>query len=133
LFVREPGPVAQHVSRSTARTRLILWLLAVGSGTALFLGMVGLYAVMSHDVGRRRREFGIRLVVGAEARDVTRGGVAEGVLIALAGIAFGLIVARGTSELLRDLIYGAAGLWDYRMRPPRTSICDDLELSYAQP
>jgi len=108
LFVREPGSMAQHLGRSTARTRLTLLLLAVGSGTALFLGMVGLYAVLSHAVGRRRREFGIRLVVGTEARDLTRGGVAEGVLTALAGIAFGLIIARGTSDLLRDLIYGVS-------------------------
>jgi predicted permease len=108
LFVREPGSMAQHVGRSTARTRLTLWLLAVGSGTALFLGMVGLYAVLSHAVGRRRTEFGIRMVVGAEARDLTRGVVAEGVITALAGIAFGLIIARGTSELLRGLIYGVS-------------------------
>jgi len=51
---------------------------------------------------------GIARQAKVRARDLTRGGVAEGVITALAGIAFGLIIARGTSELLRDLIYGVS-------------------------
>lgn len=77
----------------TARRRLVGILLAGLAVVSLALAGAGVYAVFALLVQRRRREFGVRLALGAEPRDLRRGVTLEGLRVsagfALAGAAFG--------------------------------------------
>ena len=82
------------------------FVLAGFAATTLLLAAVGLYGVMAYSVSLRRTEIGIRAALGATPRtifgDVTR----EGVYLAAAGAAIGLVVALGVTRLLRTMLYG---------------------------
>jgi len=75
---------------------------------ALFLSMLGLYGVLAFAVGERRREIGIRMALGAEARDVLRLVIAQGLRLALAGVVVGLLAAYGATRLIKSLLYGVS-------------------------
>jgi putative ABC transport system permease protein len=68
---------------------------------AVTLAMLGLYGVLSHIVGRRTREIGLRLALGAEASGVRRMIVGEGLRPVVWGLAFGLLVGVGARLVLR--------------------------------
>src|SRR5262245_29727912 len=75
---------------------------------ALFLSMLGIYGVLAFAVGERRREIGIRMALGAEARDVLRLVIAQGLRLALAGVVVGLLAAYGATRLIKSLLYGVS-------------------------
>jgi predicted permease len=96
--------------RSLARTTFTLVMLVVAAGTALALGIVGLYGVLSYDVSLRRREIAIRLALGAQQRTVRGQFVRQGVALAAAGLALGMIVAAALARLMSSLLYGVEPL-----------------------
>lgn len=98
----------QIVAASTARIRLTMLLLLVAAGTALFLGIVGIYGVVSYTVGQRTSEFGVRLALGASAGDVSRMVLWQGVLVVFAGMCAGLVTAFALTRLMRSLLYGVS-------------------------
>ena len=81
-----------------APDRLNSLVFGVFAGVALLIAVVGVAGVLAFSVSARTREFGIRLALGSQPKNLLRGVVAEGVLMAavgvLAGAAFGLVVAR---------------------------------------
>ncbi|MBW3534686.1 MAG: FtsX-like permease family protein, partial [Gemmatimonadetes bacterium] len=93
------------LAASTARTRLTMVLLLLASGVALFLGAVGIYGVVSYAVGRRTRELGVRLALGARPGQVTRLVVGEGALVIGAGVLGGLFAAWWLTRFLRGLLF----------------------------
>jgi putative ABC transport system permease protein len=99
----------------TMRTRLELprWPAVSGSkffgacGTlALLLATIGLAAVMSHAVNQRRREFGVRLAVGATRYQLLRDVIRSGLGIAIPGIVVGLGLGALAAHLVRVAIVG---------------------------
>jgi len=72
---------------------------------ALFLASVGLYAVMSFSVSRRTREVGIRMALGAQARDVVRMIFGQGLWQLGIGMTIGLAMALGVSQLLKVILF----------------------------
>ena len=86
-------------------------LLSIMSGLALALAAIGIYGVMSYLTGQRTHEIGIRVALGASSRDVVRMVLREGMRIALAGVAIGIVAALGLTRLIASLIYGV-GTWD---------------------
>ena len=80
------------------------WMIGIFSTVALLLAVAGLYGVVSHTVGRRTREIGIRMAVGAERRHVLREILVQGMALVVVGIAVGLgaafFLARGISAVL---------------------------------
>ncbi len=96
----------ERVAESVARPRFYLLLLGAFSALALALAAVGIYGVMSHAVGERRREIGIRLALGARPREVLALVVRQGMATAAAGAAIGLVGAFAAARLLRSLLFG---------------------------
>ena len=91
--------------RSLARTSFTLLLLAIAGCMALFLGLVGLYGVLSYSVSQRTREIGIRLALGAPLRDVTGMFVNHGLVLSGIGAACGLTAALALTRLIKSLLY----------------------------
>lgn len=96
------------VNDSMARTSFTLVMLGIAAAVALLLGMVGIYGVISYTVGQRRREIGVRMALGATARDVRGMVVRQGLTLAVFGVVLGLIMAFGLSRLLKTLLYGVS-------------------------
>ncbi len=94
------------LAETLAQRRFSMLLLAAFAGLALVLAAVGIYSVLSYSVGRRAREIGIRMALGAEVHDVLRLIVAEGMRPALLGMAAGLAAALALGRLLASLLYG---------------------------
>lgn len=69
------------------------------------LAAVGLYSVLAYSVSLRTREIGIRLALGADARDVARLVAGHGFRLSVLGIALGLAGAFALTRFLRSLIY----------------------------
>ena len=96
----------QVLSDSLAQRRLTLVLLASFAALALVLAAVGIYGVISYAVRQRTHELGIRIALGAQARDVLRLILAQGLKLALLGIALGLAVSWALTRFLESLLFG---------------------------
>ncbi len=96
----------QVVDRSVMGTRYLSTLLAIFSGVALVLAVVGVYGVMSKLVSQRTHEIGVRMALGAEARAVVRLVLGQGVRLALIGVAVGLGMSLGLNRILRRFVIG---------------------------
>ena len=94
------------VSASVAEPRFYTLLLALFAGIALTLAVIGIYGVMAYTVSRRTHEIGIRMALGAEAGQIERLILRQGLLLIVAGVAVGLIAARMLTRLLTDLLFG---------------------------
>jgi len=98
-------------SRSMARTSFMLAMLGIAGATALLMGVVGIYGVISYAASQRRREAGIRLALGAPKWDVERMFVRRGLVLSIIGVAIGSGAAVGLTRLLRSLLFGVSP-WD---------------------
>ena len=98
----------QTLWSSTYSRRLNMMYLCVFAVIGLFLAALGLFAVLAHSVVRRTREIGVRLAVGAQARDVRRLVIRQGMTMVGAGIVLGLAGAFATTRVLRTLLFNVS-------------------------
>ncbi|HEX5178041.1 MAG TPA: FtsX-like permease family protein [Gemmatimonadaceae bacterium] len=103
---QSPTPWLDRYDRITAADRFIALVFAVYGLSALVLSTVGLYTVLAYSVGRRRHEFGVRIALGARPGDLRRMVIREAVIMGLAGIGSGALVALWASRLLDSALYG---------------------------
>jgi putative ABC transport system permease protein len=85
-------------------------LLGAFAALALLLASIGLYGVLSYAVTQRRREIGLRMALGANARTVVGMVVARGLMLAAAGLAIGLVLAAAGTRAMTTMLYGIEGL-----------------------
>jgi predicted permease len=100
-----PFRVQEQVDRKGYTQQLAATLIALFGAMALFLAAIGLYAVMSYSVSQTTRELGMRMALGAGARDILRLVLSRGLRLTIAGIVIGGIVALLLTRLLGDLLY----------------------------
>jgi putative ABC transport system permease protein len=90
---------------SVARRRFATVLTGAFAAAALALGMVGMYGVLSYGVDQRRREFGIRLALGARPSQVTTVVVREALTLAALAVSIGTVAALALTRLLDELLF----------------------------
>jgi putative ABC transport system permease protein len=96
----------EYVSSSVAAPRFNTTLLAIFASVALVLTIIGLYGVMSYSVAQRTNEIGIRMALGAQARDVLGLIVKDGVKIVGVGLLLGIGGALALTRLMESLLFG---------------------------
>jgi len=99
-------PFSTYVREAAAGRRFTMTLAACFAGVATLLASVGVYGVMAYSVTRRRREFGVRLALGAMPRQVAGAVLGEGAVLAAIGIAIGVVGARAAAQALRHQFFG---------------------------
>ena len=107
----EVTPIEQDVATALSFVRLAAAGVAALGGLALLLACSGVYGVMAFTVGRRRREIGLRLALGARPQSVMRLLLRQSMRPVWIGGAIGTAVAAAGAQLLRTLLYGVSP-WD---------------------
>ena len=103
-----PQSMDQIIADSLAQRRFSMILLGSFAALALLLASVGIYGVISHVVGQRTHEIGIRMALGARRPDVLRLILVGAGRLAMIGVAIGLVSALGLTRLMGTLLYGVS-------------------------
>ncbi len=106
LALAQVRTLQDHLDAAAAPRAFTMVLIVIAATTALLLGVVGIYGVMSYIVSQRTNEIGVRIALGAEPRAVTRMIVRQGGIVALGGIAAGLVAALAGGSVISSLLYG---------------------------
>jgi predicted permease len=106
--ITEAMPMMAQVRGVFTNVRMAKSVLFCAGGLALLLSGIGLYGVLAFVVGRRTREIGIRMAVGAQPREVMTHFLKQGLLLAALGCTVGLVLAIATTRLLSTFLYGVA-------------------------
>lgn len=105
LELENPQTMDQILAQPLAQPRLSALLMSGFGIVALLLAAIGLFGVMASIVRDQRREFGIRIALGATPSRVRRDVLARASSIAGAGVVVGFLAALGTSRLLSSLLF----------------------------
>jgi len=106
LPVSEVRSMEEVVSRSISRQRFNVVLMTVFGSSALLLAAIGIYGLMAYSVAQRTREIGIRMALGAEAKQVRWMVVVQGMRLAVIGVVVGLAAAFGLTRLMASFLFG---------------------------
>jgi putative ABC transport system permease protein len=98
------------LSDSMSLRSFSMLMLGIFAAVALTLAGTGIYGVISYSVTQRTREIGIRSALGADRSDILKMVVSQGMILALTGIAIGLLAARGATSALANLLYGVSAI-----------------------
>jgi putative ABC transport system permease protein len=108
LPVFDVKTMRQHLGFALLPARLAGSVLGIFGLVALALAAAGIFGVMAYSIAQRTHEIGIRMALGAEARDVLRLIIGQGLKLVLIGIGIGLAVALGLTRLMTSLLYGVS-------------------------
>lgn len=110
LPVYEVKTLVEHMDLSLFPARVAASLLGGFGLLALILAAIGIFGVMSYAVSQRTREIGIRMALGAGAKDVFKLIVGQGLTLTVIGLAIGLAIAFVGTRLLSSLLYGVSAV-----------------------
>jgi putative ABC transport system permease protein len=96
------------ISETVAQARFYTILFTFFGAAGLVLTLTGIYGVISYTVSQQTQEIGVRMALGAQAGDVLRMVIGQGVVLTLIGIGIGLIGALGLTRLMRTLLFGVS-------------------------
>jgi ABC-type antimicrobial peptide transport system permease subunit len=101
------NPMEQVVSNSPAAftRRFPALLISIFAGVALLLASIGIYGVVSYSVSQQTHHIGVRIALGARPSDILKMVLKQGLVLALVGIALGVVAALGLMRLLSSLLF----------------------------
>jgi predicted permease len=108
MLVQDHGTMSGRLAEPLARPRLLAGILAAYATVVVTLAVAGLYAVVAGSVASRRREFGVRVALGATSQSLMSLVLGEGLRVAIAGALVGLVAALAVSRLTAALLYGVS-------------------------
>jgi ABC-type antimicrobial peptide transport system permease subunit len=117
--------MAEVRDRALARQRFLMTLVLAFAGVGLTLAVVGVYGIMAQVAGRRTREIGIRMAMGARASGVQWLVVRHGLGLVVAGIAVGTAAALAATRVLQALLFQVS------TSDPLTFVCGAALLAVA--
>jgi predicted permease len=100
----------QVTAGATASANFNMVLMGIFAAIALFLAAIGIYGVMAYAVQERTREISIRMVLGAESKEVRGMVLMQGMRLAIAGVFLGLVIACGLMPMMASLLFGVKPL-----------------------
>jgi len=106
MAVIQGKTMSEHLSLMLFPPRMAALLLTVFGGLALLLSAIGIYGVVNYAVSRRTRELGIRMSLGASARDVIWMAVAGGMRLVIMGAGIGVVLAGGVTWAISGFLFG---------------------------
>jgi putative ABC transport system permease protein len=116
----------EFVAERSAERRLAAQLITVFAAVALLLAAVGIYGVMSYAVAQRTQEIGIRMALGAGEENITQMVLRNGAVLAVSGVALGLLLAFALARLIASLLFQTSAA-----DPPTFSVVPLLLLAVA--
>jgi len=96
------------LTRAVTQPRFNMILFGGFALLALGLGAVGIYGVIAYTVAQRTHEIGVRMALGAQARDVLKLVVAEGMALSATGVWIGLLASFTLTRLMKTLLFGVS-------------------------
>jgi putative ABC transport system permease protein len=93
-------------ARAMATERFQMTLLSMFAAIGLLLAAAGIYGLIAYSVAQRTREIGIRMALGAEAEQVRKMVVFQGMRLAVIGVAVGLVAAFALTRLMASFLFG---------------------------
>jgi putative ABC transport system permease protein len=104
--VSEVATLEQRLGDSISQRRFQALLLLLFSAAAALLAALGIYGVMSYSVAQRTHELGVRMALGAQAKDILSLVIRQGLQLVLFGIGVGLVGALSFTATISSLLYG---------------------------
>jgi len=109
VAMAEPNTLDYFLDLFTfAKPRFGLWIVGMFAGMGLLLAAIGVYSVMAYSTARRTHEFGLRIALGASARDVLRMVLGQGLRLLVLGLGIGLLASLALSRLIANQLWGVS-------------------------
>ena len=99
-------PLEERLGTYLAQRRFQTALLTGFSVVALLMAAVGIYGLIRYSIATRTQEIGLRMAIGAQAGDIFRMMISEGLTLSLTGVAIGLVGAWWLGQVGSSLLFG---------------------------
>ena len=129
IAVKKAFTLQQSVDESVSRRRLTLVILGIFAALAAFLTAAGVYGVLTCSVNARRREFGIRIAVGATRRNIVTMVLREAMSSVMPGIAVGVSLHFVFVRIMKSLIYQVSPVDPASMAAAALCLCGAVVVS----
>jgi putative ABC transport system permease protein len=105
LAIALPQSMDAIVAQAIGQARLMMWLLGIFASVALLLASIGIYGAVAYAVEQRTAEIGVRMAIGAQARDVLQLVVRQGMTPIVSGLAIGIAATLVLGRLIATQLY----------------------------